>query len=389
MIGGGATASIRSEAESVLFGMPPNDHITPIITSYTADYAPFRPYLDATESAVVRARASFLLFDHYPHDLGSYIANLAATNDTHQIDMAVIMLVSLQLFMAVAHMRSNGVVHRDIKSDNVFITDGNIVKVGDFACALQLCDAHQNPKSYTDATQLSSGASIASPPEIRNELKSRENLDRPLTLRPSLLAMYDTADVWSVGAMIYQLLGNSFFHKEAHVNLLALTSRVPCYYGDDEVPRVHGTDVPVSFSSLLARCISCDPTKRPQASEGVTLIQLMLWGPSDLEISMMASLEACTEWLQRARLATQLLLQARPGRGSVMVAPPTAGSSGHSGSISGPVEELKVSMDRRVTATGEIGRLVAIHPLRIAFILRTPALLWQDVQLYQRLVPVI
>lgn len=259
-----------------------------------------------------------------------------------------------------------------------------------------------------DATQLTSGASIASPPEIRNELKSHDNLNIPLTLRASLLAMYDTSDVWAVGAMIYDLLGRSFYHKEAAVNLNALTSRVPCAYGDDEIPRLHGNDVPVSFSSLLARCISCDPSKRPAAGEAVTLIQLMLWGPSDLEISMMASLDACTQWLARAKLATQLLLQARPGRGSVMVAPssshaPHGSISISSGSISGPptslsqpvsrvtiVEEKSgANMDRRLTSLGENGRLVAIHPLRIAFLCRTADQLWTDIQLYQRLVPVI
>jgi serine/threonine protein kinase len=121
-----------------------------------------------------------------------------------------------------------------------------------------------------DATQLTSGASVASPPEIRNELKYHTNLATPLDKRPSLLAMYDTSDVWAVGALIYDLLGRSWFHKEAAVNLMALTSRQPCVYEDEEIPRLHGSDVPVSFSSLLARCISCDPSKRPAAG---TLIE--------------------------------------------------------------------------------------------------------------------
>lgn len=48
-----------------------------------------------------------------------------------------------QLLSGLAVLHKNGIVHRDIKTANIFLTDeGNCLKIGDFGCAAKL-------KSYT------------------------------------------------------------------------------------------------------------------------------------------------------------------------------------------------------------------------------------------------
>lgn len=44
-----------------------------------------------------------------------------------------------QLLDAVALLHQNGIVHRDIKGANIFLTDGgNALKLGDFGCAAKI-----------------------------------------------------------------------------------------------------------------------------------------------------------------------------------------------------------------------------------------------------------
>lgn len=44
-----------------------------------------------------------------------------------------------QLLSGLAVLHTNGIVHRDIKTGNIFLTDGgNCLKIGDFGCAAKL-----------------------------------------------------------------------------------------------------------------------------------------------------------------------------------------------------------------------------------------------------------
>lgn len=55
------------------------------------------------------------------------------------LDESSIRRYSRQLFEAVAVLHENGVVHRDIKGANIFLTDEmQNLKLGDFGCAVKI-----------------------------------------------------------------------------------------------------------------------------------------------------------------------------------------------------------------------------------------------------------
>lgn len=55
---------------------------------------------------------------------------------------------------ALQFIHNNNVIHRDIKSMNIFLTKENIVKVGDFGISRQLSDDTLMVQSYSYGTPL-------------------------------------------------------------------------------------------------------------------------------------------------------------------------------------------------------------------------------------------
>ena len=69
----------------------------------------------------------------------------------------------VQLAMALHHMHDRRVLHRDLKSRNIFLKRG-IVKVGDFGIAKVLQGSVDQATSFAGASPLCHGQHSASPP---------------------------------------------------------------------------------------------------------------------------------------------------------------------------------------------------------------------------------
>merc|ERR1719408_127838 len=84
--------------------------------------------------------------------------------------------------MGLAHMHSKGIVHRDVKSLNLLLTESGVVKVGDFGVSRQMSDQTICLNSFYGT---------------------------PLYLSPELVEgrpYSQTTDVWSLGVVLYELL---------------------------------------------------------------------------------------------------------------------------------------------------------------------------------------
>jgi tetratricopeptide (TPR) repeat protein/tRNA A-37 threonylcarbamoyl transferase component Bud32 len=150
---------------------------------------------------------------------------------------------------ALAFAHEQGVVHRDIKPDNVLLSGGSAT-VADFGIAKAISAARTATAGAT-LTQL--GTSLGTPSYMAPEQAAGD---------PS---MDHRADIYSFGVMAYEALaGQPPFHGLTPQRLLA------AHMG--ERPRPIGElrpDAPAPLADLVMRCLEKDATLRPQSAADI------------------------------------------------------------------------------------------------------------------------
>ena len=144
---------------------------------------------------------------------------------------------------ALAYAHARGVVHRDIKPDNVLISDHHAL-VTDFGVAKALS------RSGGDSALTSLGMVLGTPTYMAPEQAAGDpNVD-------------SRADIYALGAMGYEMLaGRPPFVDLAPHRMLA------AHVVDPVTPLTeHRPDVPPQLADLVMRCLDKDPAHRPQTA---------------------------------------------------------------------------------------------------------------------------
>ena len=150
---------------------------------------------------------------------------------------------------ALAYAHQRGIVHRDIKPDNVLLSGGTAV-VTDFGIAKAISAART---SAPGATLTQVGTSIGTPAYMAPEQAAGDsNIDH-------------RADLYSLGAMTYELLTGQpvFANRTAQRMLAAHMSEAP------QPIAALRPDVPASLAELVMRCLAKDPADRPHTASDV------------------------------------------------------------------------------------------------------------------------
>src|SRR5437016_6068176 len=154
---------------------------------------------------------------------------------------AVAIATDIASGLASAHER--GIVHRDVKPSNVFLTPSDAAKIGDFGIARL-----ERP----DATLTVTGQTFGSPPYMAPEQATGGKVDARV-------------DLYSLGCVLFQMLvGRRPFSGDDAVSLVYQHVHSTPPRVDSLVPTV-----PVELGALVAGLMAKDPGDRPASAEEV------------------------------------------------------------------------------------------------------------------------
>ncbi|HEY9840708.1 MAG TPA: protein kinase [Candidatus Obscuribacterales bacterium] len=165
-------------------------------------------------------------------------------DEQHNFMLEEILDIFIQVASALDHAHSKGVIHRDIKPDNVKILQDNVVKIMDFGIAgLE----NRSSNLTQDGTILGTIAYI-SPEQLYNS--------KNVTVR---------ADLFSYGVMMYEMFTHKlpFDGDTVGATIMLIMSEQP------QPPRAINARIPERIEKVILRCLEKDPTNRFESAKHI------------------------------------------------------------------------------------------------------------------------
>ncbi|KAK6467450.1 testis-specific serine/threonine-protein kinase 6 [Huso huso] len=143
----------------------------------------------------------------------------------------------IQIVSAVSYLHENNIVHRDLKCENVLLTEGNQVKITDFGFGRK---AH----GYPEVSSTYCGSAAYAPPEV-------------------LLGVpYDPKkyDVWSLGVILYVMTTGCMPFDDSNVSKLPRFQKKGVVYPE-------GVQVEDKCKALIGLLLQFSPLIRPSIKQ--------------------------------------------------------------------------------------------------------------------------
>jgi serine/threonine protein kinase len=151
---------------------------------------------------------------------------------------------SLQVFEsivgAIKYVHENGIIHRDIKAENVKLNQQGVPKLLDFGIA----------KDYQSQTLTQIGGVIGTPNYLAPEQIDGEKAD-------------EQTDIWSLGVLLYRMLTGRLPFEAAMFETLVYQ----IVQAKFETPETYNPAIPKAVSQIVKRCLAKDVQQRYQTAE--------------------------------------------------------------------------------------------------------------------------
>ncbi len=150
----------------------------------------------------------------------------------------------MQILRALQHAHDKGVVHRDIKPQNIMLLENGTIRVTDFGIARF---SRSETRTLSDSTIGS--VHYISPEQARGDVTD------------------DRADLYSVGVMFYEMLtGKLPFVADSSVSVAIMQLQ-----NDPEPPTNINSDIPVGLEQIIMRAMKKNVNERYQSAAEMIL----------------------------------------------------------------------------------------------------------------------
>ncbi|CAD5206420.1 unnamed protein product [Bursaphelenchus okinawaensis] len=164
------------------------------------------------------------------------------------LNESVIMTLFEQMISAVAYLHDNNVLHRDLKTANIFLTKENLVKIGDFGISKIM---------GTETKNLGANTILGTPYYLSPEMCEGKTYN-------------EKSDVWALGCCLYEMtcLQKPFDGS----SLPALVNKI-VHADYEQVKGPYSSDLKL----LIREMLNTNPSQRPSATDVLKSVQKNKW----------------------------------------------------------------------------------------------------------------
>ena len=155
------------------------------------------------------------------------------------IDWNEALFFIIQILRALQHAHDKGVVHRDVKPQNIMLLENGTIKVADFGIARF---SHSETRTVTE--KAIGSVHYISPEQAKGELTDEK------------------ADIYSTGIMLYEMItGKLPFDADNAVSVALMQVN-----NDAELPRTINANIPVGFEQITMKAMQKSTRERYQSA---------------------------------------------------------------------------------------------------------------------------